>query len=79
MIRPFLERVVWSPKHGGCLMVQRRYKPSARPARFLGTGWLDWRSMGESEYPKHDAAARRAVQRANVELAAPKGGNRNAR
>lgn len=46
------ERVVWSPKHGGCLMVQ---------VWSSGQFWLDYSSQEEGMYPEHDAKAKQAV------------------
>ena len=66
---PYEERVVWSPEHGGCLMIQRRYTdPGTSVARAVGPGWHDWTSGCEGEYPTLDAAAQRAVARANDNL-----------
>ena len=66
---PYEERVVWSPEHGGCLMIQRRYRDAdTSVAHAVGPGWHDWTSGCEGEYPTLDAAAHRAVARANDNL-----------
>lgn len=62
MTAVFEERVVWSPAHGGCLMIQRRYlDPHTVVSRAVGPGWHDWTSACEGEYPTFDQRARLAV------------------
>lgn len=55
----WIERVVWSPKCGGCMMVQRKYNEVIDTvSRAVGVGtWVDWSSACEGEYPVRDAKA----------------------
>jgi len=57
------KRVVWSPKHGGCLMTQIYVFQST-------IEWIDESSQCEGEYPAHDAQAKRAVRMMNAWLRA---------
>lgn len=68
---PFEERVIWSPSHAGCLMIQRRYPiPSTAVAKAVGSAWVDWTSACEGEYPTlASAQAVNAVGKAMARLA----------
>lgn len=59
------ERVVWSPKYGGCLMIQQwieeQYVTEAGPWESRPGVWQDFTSQEEGTYPEHDAKSKQAV------------------
>ncbi len=60
-MRKILERYVWSPTCGGCLMLEKRL-PNGK--------WEPWSSIEEDQYPTNDNRAKEAVRRMNAHIRA---------
>lgn len=68
-MKAWIERVVWSPENGGCLMTQRKYRRAdlgVTAKQAIGI-WIDWGSDQEGEWPSNTPRARAAAGFADAE------------